>query len=66
MGLLELNLSVGQIQTPLSTMLCFPLQFIILILALKMYFVLMSITARDNGNLAEEMAFAMFSFEFHI
>lgn len=51
---------------PTSTALHFLPQFIILILALKMYLVLMHDTARDNGHPAEEMAFAIFSIESYI
>lgn len=47
-------------------MLNFPQCFTILILALKMYLVLMHIAAGDNGCPAKEMAFAMFSIESHI
>lgn len=47
----RVKLVCGKIQSPTSTMLCFLLQFIILILALKMYFVLISINASGNRNL---------------
>lgn len=50
----------------IATMLNFLQCFIILILALKMYLVLMHVAAKDNGCPAEEMAFAMFSVESHI
>lgn len=65
MGLLELNLSIGQIQAPTATMLHFLPQLIILVLAYKIYLVLMCLTAKDNGCPAGEMASSLFSIKPH-